>query len=108
MTVLQEAALWLLAAALVPVNLYPLIYMFRPWRSTPQGRALMLKAVGNMILLDLVFLNRAIPPYPGHDLVQLIGIALFVGGIFYLFWSLVTSPGSDQYPPRSWWRRRSA
>lgn len=106
MTTADYLVLALLCLAAPAVNLYPLLYAFRPWRSTPQGRALMVKALGNVIVIDVVLAYLAFGDYPGRDVVRVVGFGLFAAGIWYLFISLLTSPGSVNYPPRSWMRRR--
>jgi len=103
----DDVVLVLLLAAAIPTNLYPLFYAFRPWASTPQGRALMTKAVGNLILIDVVLATLVFgQDYPGRALVRMIGFGVFVVGMWALFLSLLTSPGAVRYPPRSWFRRR--
>lgn len=102
----DEIILVILIASLPAVNLYPLIYAFRPWASTRQGRALMLKALGNFVLLDMVAAYAFFGDYPFRDAIRITGFGLFAAGINYLFWTLITSPGADDYPPRSWWQRR--
>lgn len=100
---------WLLISCSVPVNLFPLFYAFRPWRSTPQGRALMIKAVGNLLLIDVILASMIWPVWTGQRLLSNIGFGAFVGGIWYLFVAMLRSPGSGNYPPVSWlrwWRRR--
>jgi hypothetical protein len=97
--------LWLLIACLPAVNLYPFFYAFRPWRTTAQGRALMVKALGNVIVIDLSMLYLWLGDYPGRNQLRIIGFTLFAVGINYLFATLLTSPGADRYPPRSWFRR---
>lgn len=95
----------MLIACAVPVNLYPLFYAFRPWWITPQGRALMTKAVGNMILIDMILGFQLFGDYPGRTYVRLIGFGFFVVGTWWLLISLLTSPGAREYPPRSWLNR---
>lgn len=96
----------LVIVAAVPTNLYPLFYAFRPWRSTHQGRALMTKAVGNLILIDMALAVLVFGDYPLRDVIRVIGFTVYTVGIWSLFTSLVTSPGAWDYPPLSWLRRR--
>lgn len=96
----------LIIAAALAVNLYAAFYAFRPWRSTPQGRALMIKSVGNVIVLDMSLLYAVLGDYPFRDAVRVLGFATFAVGIWYLLITLLTSPGADRYPPRSWLPRR--
>lgn len=96
----------LLLGVLPAANLYPLFYAFRPWRSTPQGRALMVKAISNVILLDMAAAVLVFGDYAGRETVRVAGFALLFLGINYLFVSLLTAPGAEDYPPRSWRRKR--
>lgn len=97
--------LGLLILAAPAINLYPLVYCFRPWRSTPQGRALMQKALGNVILIDMGLATLIFGDYPFRDAIRITGFALFALGVNNLFWTLISSPGADKYPPRSWFQR---
>lgn len=92
-------------AAAVPVNLYPFFYAFRPWHTTAQGQALMVKAIGNVLVIDVALLTLVLgEDYPGRGLVRVIGFGMFLAGITYLFLSLVMSPGASKYPPWTWLR----
>lgn len=102
----DDVMLGIIILTLPAVNLYPLFYLFRPWRSLPQGRALMLKACGNVIVLDMVAAFAFLGDYPFREQIRVAGFGLFALGINYLFWTLITSPGAQHYPPRSWFRRR--
>jgi hypothetical protein len=105
-TAADRAVLGILLFALPAVNLYPIFYAFRPWRSTHQGQALMLKAIGNLIVLDVVLLYTAFGDYPLRNVVRIIGFSTFTMGVWYLLISLLIAPNSENYPPRSWLRRR--
>lgn len=106
MTTADRIMLWILVAAAPAVNLYPIFYAFRPWRSTPQGRALMVKSLGNVIVIDVVLAYVVFGDYAGRDFVRVIGFGTFTVGIWYLLTTLLTAPGAGRYPPRSWFRRR--
>jgi hypothetical protein len=96
----------LVVLCLPVVNLYPLFYAFRPWRTTPQGRALMVKAIGNMIVIDMAAATLLLgEDYPGRGTIRVIGFGLFLVGMYYLLWSLLSIPGSERFPPFSWMRR---
>lgn len=95
--------LWLCAPA---AALYALLYAFRPWRSTQAGTALMLKSVGTAMLLVISLLYVWLGDYWGRDAIRVAAFALWTVGIYYLLWTLLTSPGAEKYPPRSWFRRR--
>lgn len=102
-----EAAIMVLLALVIPAaNLYPLFYAFRPWRITPQGRALMIKALSNAILLDMALAVILFGDYAGREVVRIVGFSLLVVGINYLFVSMLTAPGARNYPPFTWRRRR--
>lgn len=93
-------------AVVIPANLYALFYAFRPWYTTPQGRALMIKAAGNAILLDVIVASLWFgEDYPGRDVIRIVGFGLFTIGILYLLCSLIFSEGARRYPPWSWSRR---
>jgi len=104
MNALDLAAQILLITCVVPVNLYVLFYAFRPFWVTPQGRALMIKAAGNAVLLDLG-LSVVIfgPDYMLRPYVRIAAFTLFGIGIWYLFIALMRSPASRDYPPYTWW-----
>jgi hypothetical protein len=99
----------LLITCAIPANLYPAFYMFRPWWITPQGRALMVKALGNAMLIDLG-LSVVIwgDDYLLRPVVRTVAFTLFAVGVWYLFVALLRSDRDHRYPPRSWlrqWRR---
>jgi hypothetical protein len=108
---LSSVADWIvfgeIVVSAVVVAAYLFFYLWRPWYSNAQGRALMTKAVGNVILLDALALPYAIfGDYPGRPYVRLVGMTIFMAGVTYLLVSMLTSPGARDYPPRSWLRRR--
>ena len=97
----------LLFGCVIPVNLYPVFYLFRPWRPTEQGRALMVKAWGNALLIDMRIATVTLgDDYPGRDVVRAVGFALFAVGNWLLLIALLRSDDDEMYPPRSWIRRR--
>lgn len=83
---------------------YVATYLFRPWRSTPQGKALMVRAWGDIIVLSMALAFALAGEYPFRSLVRLAGFGVFMGGTIYLTWSLLFSPGARKYPP--WTLRR--
>jgi membrane-bound metal-dependent hydrolase YbcI (DUF457 family) len=95
-------ALWVAAPASL---LYAFLYFFRPWYSTPQGQALMLKSVGTAILLGMGLAATMWPHYPFRDEVRVLAFTLWAVGIVYLLGTLLFSPGSRRYPPWSWLRK---
>lgn len=105
--IVEKTVLALFWIATPAANLYVFFYWFRPWRSTRQGEALMVKGWGNLILLDLslAFIIFGYD-YWGRDFFRVLGMTAFTAGICYLLVSLLTSPGAREYPPFKW-RRRS-
>ena len=101
--------LGLFASAALATNVYVVLYWFRPWRATRQGEALMVGKWGNAILLNLGLATLLFgPDYWGRDFFRVLGLTAFTAGICYLLWTLLTSPGAENYPPRScwkWWKR---
>lgn len=94
--------LWIAAPA---STLYALFYAYRPWYSTPQGQALMLKSVGTAILLGMGLAATMWPGYPLRDEVRVLAFTLWAVGIVYLLGTLLFSPGARKYPPWSWLRK---
>lgn len=102
----EQVLLVLFSIATLAANLWVFFYWFRPWRATQQGEALMVKGWGNVILLDLGFATLAFgEEYPGRDFFRVLGLTAFTIGICLLLSSLITAPGGEHFPPRSWWRR---
>lgn len=99
---------WVLLYVAIPANLYPLFYLFRPWRSTPQGRALMTKSLGNMMLIDIIVAFSLWGDYPGRSWLRAIAFTVFAVGTTYLLISLLRVPNAKQYPPFTWnpWRNQ--
>lgn len=97
--------LWLFVGCLPAINLYPLFYAFRPWRSTRQGQALMTKALGNVIIIDLTVAYLWFGDYAGRDFLRFVGFSVFFVGINYLLATLIFSEGASKYPPWSWFKR---
>lgn len=92
-------------ASAVPVTVYVFFYLFRPWWTTPSGRAMMIKGWGNALVVNLVAAALLFGDYPYRAELRLLGMLTFFVGITYLCLSLLLSPGADQYPPWSWVRR---
>lgn len=85
---------------------YVATYLWRPWRSTPQGKALMVRAWGDIIVLSMALAYAIGGNYPLRAQVRLAGFGVFMVGTIYLTWSLLAAPGARNYPPWSWLRRR--
>ena len=88
--------MFLFLAAAFAANVYVLVYAFRPWRATAAGRALMVKGIGNMLLLNMIVVALVWPDYPGRDFVRVVGMIFFTAGIWYLLIVLLRTPR----PPR--------
>jgi hypothetical protein len=95
-----------LCVAAPAATFYAFFYVWRPWYSTPQGRALMLKSVGSAMLLDMALAAVLWPEYPGRDTVRVVAFTLWAVGIVYLLGTLLFSPGARAYPPWSWRRSK--
>lgn len=81
-------------------------YAFRRWWTNPQGRALMVKSLGNSFLLGLGLATLILGQhFEGRGSIRLVGMTLFCFGLCYLLHGLLFSPGAEEYPPRSWFRR---
>lgn len=77
----------------LPANLYPIFYAFRPWYSTRAGRALMVRAVGDLLIFDLSLAALAFGPlYPGHVALGYVAVGAFCAGIWFLFVVLMMTP----------------
>lgn len=87
----------LFLAAGVAVNAYVALYLTRPWWTTNAGRALMVKAWGNVILIDLALATLIFgEDYPGRAVIRVIGMAAFTTGVWYLLIVLVRTPRYDR------------
>lgn len=86
----------------VPANLYPVVYAFRPWWTTRQGQALMVKAIGNAILIDMILAYHTFGDFPGRQAMRVIGFSVFTLGMWFLLITLLTSRGARLYPPFAW------
>lgn len=83
----------LFLAAGVAVNAYVAMYLTRPWWTTSAGRALMVKAWGNVILIDLALATLIFgEDYPGRSVIRVIGMAAFTTGVWYLLIVLIKTP----------------
>jgi hypothetical protein len=77
--------------ALPPTILYPLIYgLTSPWWKTWIGRALLVKAIGVLILISFSALFQYFGPnYWGRDVVRIGGMAIACVGFYLALGSLV-------------------
>lgn len=94
-------ALAMLVLAGVAVNVYPFVYLTRPWTTTPAGRALMVKAWGNLVLIDMSLAAWLWPDYPGRWLIRNIGLTLFTVGVWALLLTLMRADKRGETDKRS-------
>ncbi|HKY56434.1 MAG TPA: hypothetical protein VJL80_00165, partial [Aeromicrobium sp.] len=98
MTEHDLSILILLTICAVPANGYVLVYMTRPWYVTEPGRALMVKALANMGLINLGLATQIFGrEFPGRDQIRMTLFILFAIGIWWLFIALLRTP--RKYPP---------
>lgn len=81
-----------LLVAAVAANIYVAVYLTRPWWTTAAGRALMVKAWGNVIVLDLTAAVILFGDYPGREWIRAVGLWIFAAGLWYLLIVLVRTP----------------
>lgn len=71
--------------AVIPATAFPILYGFRSaWWIHPIGRALMTKAIGMALLIDITVIYALFgDEYPGRHLVRAIVYTLIVAGLYY-------------------------
>lgn len=86
----KMAALLIMAAA-PPATLFPLVYGFTaPWWRSLVGRALMVKAVGLALLIDVSIVYQIFgDDYPLRDAVRLGVFSLITVGVWMQFGALM-------------------
>jgi tellurite resistance protein TehA-like permease len=89
---MRGLSVWLLLYIAIPVNIYPIVYARRAWYVTAPGRALMTKAIGNLILVDLIGAVVLFGDYEGRELLRTIGSIIFGTGVWYLLIALLRTP----------------
>lgn len=90
---LDVAAVFLIFAAAPPATMFPIVYAFRPWRSSMIGRALMTKAIGLALLIDISIAYIVMgDDYAFRDLVRVLVYGVIVVGIYYQFIAMVRAP----------------
>lgn len=83
---LDWVAIALIFVAAPPATMFPIVYAFRPWRRTLIGRALMTKAVGLALLIDISIIYQVLgDDYPYRNVVRVAVYALVVTGIWVQF-----------------------
>lgn len=83
-------AVILVALAAPPATLFPFVYATRPWYRSLLGRALMTKAIGIALLIDISLLyNWLGDDYALRDVVRLTVYSLITCGVWFQFIALV-------------------
>lgn len=84
-------AVVLIVAAAPAATLFPIVYGFSsPWWRTLIGRALVTKAVGLALLIDISIAYQILgDQYPGRDAVRLSVYALITAGVWMQFSALM-------------------
>lgn len=87
----DQAFAYLVYLALPAVILYPLIYgLTSPWWKTWIGRALLIKALGVLILISFSALFQYFGPnYYGRNVVRITGMALACVGFYAALFSML-------------------
>lgn len=82
---------WLVTLTIPVAVLYPLVYGLRaPWWRSAIGRALMIKALGLlMLLLFSAFFYWLGPDYPLRDQFRIVGMCLLFVGLHLAFVAMV-------------------
>ncbi len=82
---------WLVTAALPAAILYPLVYgLSVRWWESAIGRALLIKALGLlMLLLFSVFFYWFGPDYFGRDTFRIVGMCLLFVGLHLAFFAML-------------------
>lgn len=90
---LDVYSMGVLLFASIPATLFPIVYSFRPWRTSWIGRALMVKATGLALLIDTSILYLAFGhDYPYRQLVRAFVYTFIVTGITLQFVVLCLAP----------------
>ena len=93
--ILDEYSGILVFIAAVPATLFPIVYSRRPWRASFLGRALMVKATGLALLIDISLLYVQFgDDYPYRQLVRAAVYTLITTGIILQFTALCVAPWS--------------
>lgn len=87
----EDVALILLLISAPPATLFPLVYgLTAPWHRSLIGRALMTKATGLALLIDISLTYRLLgADYQGRDAVRLTVFALITVGVWMQFIALL-------------------
>lgn len=97
---LNAIAVALIVLAAPAATCFPIVYAFRPWRDSLIGRALMTKAVGVALLIDISIAYQFLGnDYPGRDYVRVGAYALIAVGIWFQFIAMIRAP--HQAPKRA-------
>jgi hypothetical protein len=94
---------WILALLIVcaiPANGYAILYARRNWWATEPGRALMVKSLANMGLIDLGLATEIFGrDFPGRSIIRMGVFLLFAAGMWFLFIALLRT---EKYPRIPW------
>jgi len=83
----DKIAVALVVGMTVPATCFPLLYLtFYRWYAQPIGRALMTKAIGLALLVDISVAYMVLgDDYPGREYVRLVVYSLILVGLWYQF-----------------------
>ena len=80
----------LVVVAAISANLFPLVYARRPWNRSFLGRALMVKAIGLALLIDVTLLYVLFgDDYPFRHVVRAVIYSIVTTGIWMQLLSLM-------------------
>lgn len=88
----------LVLLAAIPATGFPLVYgVTSPWHRSRVGRALMTKACGLMLLIDISLVYMIFgDDYPWRDVVRLTVYVFVTVGLWYQFYALLRAKFLDQ------------
>lgn len=94
---LLRIAPWLVYAMVIPATGFPALYLsFYKWYKNPIGRALMTKAIGLALLIDIsAFFNYTKGQYGWAEEIQIVVFLLVMCGLWYQFFVFCKIRWSD-------------
>lgn len=87
--VLDIISVVIVCLAAIPANLFPLVYSRRPWNKSFIGRALMVKATGIALLIDVTVAFYLFGDYSYRNLIRVLVFSVVFVGITLQFLSLL-------------------
>lgn len=82
----MDVTMLLLMGMLIPANGFPILYStFYKWWLNPIGRALMTKAIGLALIVDVSLAYSALGDYPYREAVRTTALLLVMLGLWYQF-----------------------